>query len=336
MKSLADKTAKAMAAMDAATTSAETSDAQPRRVVSNPGAMMLIRPQLQEADERVAKAEGLAADAERLAEEYKSRAGRAFLIGLDKLVSVPGRRRKLSAEEYEQLRGNLRLNPMVNAVVVKPHADGRYEIVSGENRVAVYRELGRDAIECVIRDIEGDETVAAFFANLLQPSLPDFEKYLGFKALMAEQGITQSEAAAAAGISKSYVSRIMAFGDLPPEALAELARRPAAVGAKAAERFSMLAKQGRVDRVVEAVALAVSGEMSQDQALSYAAAKQEARKTREAPETFKIKSGRSVFCNVRATGTELRVSFAEEAVRKEVQVEIFKVLEKFGRKPPSE
>jgi len=39
---------------------------------------------------------------------------------------------------------------------------------------------------------------------------------------------------------------------------------------------------------------------------------------------------------VRATGTELRVSFAEEAVRKEVQVEIFKVLEKFGRKPPSE
>jgi ParB family chromosome partitioning protein len=107
------------------------------------------------------------------------------LVPLDQLHSVPGRKRNLSTDEYDALRENLRNNPLITPITVSKNLDGGWNIISGNNRVEIYRELGKKEIavyEVEVKDGEGD--VKAFYANLLHPSLPDFEKYLRFKNRM--------------------------------------------------------------------------------------------------------------------------------------------------------
>src|SRR5579875_2915561 len=67
----------------------------------------------------------------------------ALDVPLDALVEVPGRRRKLTSEQFQELKSNLAQHALATPILVRSVADGRYEIVAGHNRVAAYRELGR-------------------------------------------------------------------------------------------------------------------------------------------------------------------------------------------------
>ena len=125
-------------------------------------------------------------------------------LPLEKLHEIPGRRRRLTSAEYAELKANLTAYPLAQPITVRERPDGEYDIVAGHNRAAVYRELGRTEIDGIVLDID-DSMVeyAAFFSNLLSPTLSDFEKFWGFKSLQESTGITKEELAKAAGISDS-------------------------------------------------------------------------------------------------------------------------------------
>jgi ParB family transcriptional regulator, chromosome partitioning protein len=90
-------------------------------------------------------------------------------ISLDQLHEVPERRRKLTAQQYAELKENLRNNPLVTPITVRKRETGGFEIVSGNNRVAVFRELGRTKIPAALLDSDDDQAeINAFYANLLQ------------------------------------------------------------------------------------------------------------------------------------------------------------------------
>lgn len=137
--------------------------------------------------------------AERTAEEE---------VDLDLIDEVEGRRRKLSPEEYAELKANLERNPLITPVVLRRRPNGRRELVAGHNRTAIYRELGRPRIRAVTQDI-ADEDVSkfAFFSNLLAPSLSDFEKYWNFLQLQTETGLDHAALAEIAGISRVHVTQ---------------------------------------------------------------------------------------------------------------------------------
>ncbi|MFM0068910.1 ParB/RepB/Spo0J family partition protein [Paraburkholderia aspalathi] len=82
-----------------------------------------------------------------------------------RLHEVPGRRRKLTAEQYSELKANLEKYPLSTPVSVEERSDGDWDIVAGNNRVAIYRELGREEIEANILNIDQSlvERVAFFF-----------------------------------------------------------------------------------------------------------------------------------------------------------------------------
>ena len=115
----------------------------------------------------------------------------------------------------------------MHPVAVKALASGRYEIVSGHHRVDAFRALERAAVPVVVVDI--DEAIVdrtAFYANLLQPSLPDFEKYLGFRRERERTGATQKELARAAGIAESTLSMLFSFDRCPMRARELIEDRP--------------------------------------------------------------------------------------------------------------
>jgi ParB family chromosome partitioning protein len=288
---------------------------------------------LQSAETRVRQAEEALRVAEAaLQEALKDQPVRK--ANLADLHEVPGRRRRLSAQQYTELRENLKSNPLTNPVTVRTQSGGGYEIIAGNNRVSAYRDLGWDVIDINILDLDDDETErAAFYSNLLAPSLPDYEKYIGFQARMKHKGLTQTQLAEEAGVSQSFVSTLMAFSDLPSEALEIIADAPELFGASAVTKLAQLTKAGNRQKVVEAIQKIASGELTQAAAVQFSSSTQSAIKPQR-PIPLTIRRGKAKYCEILHADKTLRLSFASTEEASSILASIQKVVEARAAEKP--
>jgi len=264
-----------------------------------PGQLMDLQGRYAEATDRIKELEAQLAT------------GQALEIPLDQLHEVPGRKRKLTDEQFSELIENLRKNPLVQAITVRPRAKGGFEIVSGNNRAAAYRILGREKIMAVGLHASDEQVdLSAFYANLLQPSLPDYEKYQGFKRRQEKTGKTQRELAEEAGVPESTVSSLFSFEKLPDEAKAHLDAKPQILGYHAATKLAQAVTSGNADLVIEAIQmLATNSRFTQAQAIAHATKKRETTSARGAP--LVVKHGKTVVCKIEARGTRVLVDFGD-------------------------
>lgn len=265
-----------------------------------------------------------------LQEQLSEAMQRELLIS--ELHEVPGRRRKLTEEQFKELSVNLRNNPLVTPITVRKIPVGGYEIVSGHNRVQIYKDLGRERILAAIIETDDDQVVlSAFYANLLQPDLPDFEKYLGFNEIeMRYPNLTRVEIANNAGISASTVTQLMSFGGLPAEAIDILRDRPEILGANAAQDFSRLNASGKGQQVVEAIKKIVTGELDQSKAVKFASRDPASIQKIKSNTPVRIKSGNSIYCDLLRADKALRIVFKSNEEAGEAQEEIRALLEKMA------
>ena len=249
-------------------------------------------------------------------------------LPLADLHEIAGRRRNLTAEQYQELVGNLRVNPLVTPITVRWREEGGYEIISGHNRVRAYRELGHESISAVVVDWDEAQTeLSAFYANLLQPDLPDYEKYVGFGGITTRYPhLSLPEIAENAGISTGAIYRLMSFKGLPDEALAMLKTRPDLVGANAAQAFSKLSAEGKAEQVVAAIRRIAAGECTQAQAVKAAAAEPRKSPSKTAA-TTKVRAGRAMYCDMVRTDKIVRLLFSSAAEAEEAQAAVQIVLQ---------
>jgi ParB family transcriptional regulator, chromosome partitioning protein len=262
---------------------------------TSPGRLMDAQHRINTAQARIKELEG----------QLQERA--ALEVPLDALVEVNGRRRKLTTEQFQELKSNLSQHALATPILVRVLPENRFEIVAGHNRVAAYRELGRQTIRANVASIdEGEIEFAAFFSNLLSPSLTDFEKYWNFKRLQELSGLTRAAISESAGLSKSHVTRIFSFDALPEAAKTALAERPERLGSNAAQKLAALTEAGKGEKVIEAVRRLVDDEtFTQDKAVSLATDKPKAA----APSTTVVRAGRKKVCEVSARNGVVGVRF---------------------------
>jgi ParB family transcriptional regulator, chromosome partitioning protein len=271
---------------------ARPANTEPR---TSPGRLMDAQHRINTAQARIKELEG----------QLQERA--ALEVPLDALVEVNGRRRKLTTEQFQELKSNLAQHALATPILVRVLPENRFEIVAGHNRVAAYRELGRQTIRANVASIdEGEIEFAAFFSNLLSPSLTDFEKYWNFKRLQDLSGLTRAAISESAGLSKSHVTRIFSFDALPEAAKTALAEKPERLGSNAAQKLAALTEAGKGDKVIEAVRRLVDDEnFTQEKAVSLATDKPKA----VAPSTTVVRSGRKKFCEVSTRNGVVGVRF---------------------------
>lgn len=79
-------------------------------------------------------------------------------------------------ERLAQLMDSIARLGLMNPIIVRPAAGGKYEILCGHNRVKAVGELGRDVIQaCVRNDLSDDEAMEIFYdSNLNQQSFSDW------------------------------------------------------------------------------------------------------------------------------------------------------------------
>jgi ParB family chromosome partitioning protein len=291
---------------------------------TSPGRLLNAQNRILESDERRAEAENKLADALARIQDLESAqaTGEPLELPVGKLHEVPGRRRYMAPEKYVELRENLRHNKLVHPVVVLPRADGEWDIWSGHHRWDAHKDLGKTTIRCVLGtvDDELEATDGAFFANLMQSDLTDYEKYVGIKRFQTgRNNLSQSEVAERTGLSKQFVSELFAFDRLPAEALAIIESNKAIIGCTAVAELASLTESGKAQRVTEAIKLLSEKKLDQGQTVKFARAAEISQRPAPAAETFKVKFGKATWCAVRRVKNVMRLEFKDETEAAEVQ-----------------
>jgi ParB family chromosome partitioning protein len=277
-----------------------------------------------DATERMHQAEQKVAELQ--TELGKVMEGAQAKLKLSDLIEVEGRRRKLTSEEFNELKSNLEKHPLVTPITVRSAGDGKFEIISGHNRVAVYRELGKADILAVVQDFDDSASeLSALFANLLHPTLPDVQKFAAFKRLQEITGKNQKELAEASGITAMSITRLMSYDKLPSEALALINDNPDKIGGTAALQLATIAKdQSKVNIVVYAITEVIAGHMTQAEAVLYV--KNGGNSVAQKPKAQRrdIQSGKKKYCTMIPSQQSLRIDFktVEERIEMEQTIEI--------------
>lgn len=271
-----------------------------------PGQMMVFGEKLRIAEERVAELEG----------QLDTAAPRK--IPLKEIYLVEGRKRRLTSEQRQELKSNLEQNPLLHPVTVLPRNGRGYELVSGYNRYEIYEELGRPEIDAFVVELDAAKVENyAFYANLLAPSLPDFEKYLGFKKRQRDSGLMQKQLAEESGISLKALSRLFCFDDFPQEAIDLLKQAPDVLGGNSAQAIAAAFAAGKTKRALEAVQRLVDREEGFTQAKAVAWAKTvETEKVLKKPARV-IKEGAAHYCKMEARKNVIAVQFKDDATAAE-------------------
>ena len=217
---------------------------------------------------------------------------------------------------------------------MRKSAENTYEIISGHNRVAAYRELGKEKIAAILLQEEDDSIVeaSALYANLFQPDLSDYEKYLGFKKLLETTGKTQKQLALDAGVDEKSVSRWLSFGNLKEEALAIIETNPQKIGGRAVMTLASLTLEGKEKEVLHAIKAIIEGRVTQDAGVKLALQKNiEESTSLKKSESINIRMGKKIFCKMIPNKNTLRLNFQTEEQRMAVEEALKVVLSEHAR-----
>lgn len=110
-------------------------------------------------------------------------------------------------EALEALSESIKQYGLIQPITVRELGGGYYQIIAGERRWRASRMAGLE--EVPVRIIEADDRRAmelALVENLQREDLNPIEEARGYRTLMDEYGLTQEEAAAAVGKSRSAVA----------------------------------------------------------------------------------------------------------------------------------
>jgi len=127
-------------------------------------------------------------------------------------------RRDLEPQALEELANSIRAQGVMQPIVVRPVADGRYEIIAGERRWRAAQMAGLDSIPVVIRDVPDEAAIAmSLIENIQRENLNPIEEAMALHRLQTEFELTQQQVADAVGKSRSTITNLLRLMNLTDE-----------------------------------------------------------------------------------------------------------------------
>jgi ParB family chromosome partitioning protein len=146
-------------------------------------------------------------------------------IAIDLVQRNPQQPRKHFDEtELNELASSIRTHGVLQPILVRPIADGKFEIVAGERRWRAAQKAGLHSIPAVVRELNEVEVLEiAIVENVQRMDLNPLEEAQGFQALIDRFGRTQQEIADAVGKSRPHIANMLRLLALPDD-LQEMVR----------------------------------------------------------------------------------------------------------------
>jgi ParB family transcriptional regulator, chromosome partitioning protein len=189
-------------------------------------------------------------------------------IPIDLIAANPQQpRRQFDEESLLTLSESIRTRGIIQPVLVRPVAGGRYELVAGERRWRAAQIAELETIPAVVREHDDASSLElAVIENMAREDLNPVEEARACAGLVEDLGLTREEVGLRVGRSRVAVSNLIRLLDLPDEALEFLERGELSEGHGRALLLASdhtmrrnLARQGWSVRELEARARTVDG-----------------------------------------------------------------------------
>ena len=145
-------------------------------------------------------------------------------IALDDLT--PGQyqpRSKMYKSTLEELSQSIKEQGVLQPLVVRRLASGRFEIVVGERRWRASQMAGLSTVPAIVKDLNNDETAKiALIENLQREDLNALDQARGLFRLQREFNLSQEDLASSVGKSRSTVTNLLRLLNLSLEVQAFL------------------------------------------------------------------------------------------------------------------
>jgi ParB family transcriptional regulator, chromosome partitioning protein len=129
-------------------------------------------------------------------------------------------RTRFDHASIESLAASVADAGVVQPLIVRPLADGRYELVAGERRWRAAREAGLGTVPAIVRDEgEAERLQTALIENMAREDLNPVDEARACAALVEDLGLSKEELARRLGRSRSAISNLVRLLDLPDDVL---------------------------------------------------------------------------------------------------------------------
>jgi ParB family chromosome partitioning protein len=118
------------------------------------------------------------------------------------------------------LSESIRIRGVLQPVLVRPRAGGRYELIAGERRWRAASLAELDTVPAIIREHDSATALEiALVENMAREDLNPVDEARACAALVEELGLTREEVGLRVGRSRVAVSNLLRLLDLPDDAL---------------------------------------------------------------------------------------------------------------------
>ncbi len=127
-------------------------------------------------------------------------------------------RRRINETALEELAESIRVSGVVQPVVLRPIANGRFQLVAGERRWHASRRAGKTTIPAVVRQISNEQAMEiTIIENLQREDLNPMEQARAFERLSREFSLTQEQIASRTGKDRASIANFIRLLKLPED-----------------------------------------------------------------------------------------------------------------------
>jgi ParB family transcriptional regulator, chromosome partitioning protein len=127
-------------------------------------------------------------------------------------------RRRINEAALEELAESIRASGVVQPVVLRPTANGRFQLVAGERRWHASRRAGKTTIPAVVRQISNEQAMEiTIIENLQREDLNPMEQARAFERLSREFSLTQEQIASRTGKDRASIANFIRLLKLPDD-----------------------------------------------------------------------------------------------------------------------
>ncbi len=138
-------------------------------------------------------------------------------VDIDLIEPNPDQPRSYFNEnKLEELAQSIRANGLVQPILLRRVASGRYQIVAGERRWRAAQRAGLHKVNAVVRSIPDAKLLElALIENIQRQELNPIEEALAYQRLIQNLGLTQDEVAQRVGKDRSSIANYLRLLKLP-------------------------------------------------------------------------------------------------------------------------
>jgi ParB family chromosome partitioning protein len=118
----------------------------------------------------------------------------------------------------KELAASVTEHGVLQPVLVRPAAEGRYQLIAGERRWRASKIAGLRVIPALIEEIDDDTALEiSIIENLQREDLPPLDEALMYERMTSEHGYSLRKLAQKLGKDKGYIENRLRLADAPPE-----------------------------------------------------------------------------------------------------------------------